>query len=82
MASPLSRPPLANGISGITAPRQMFLACVFLDDSVPAGAAPASLDFTGNTGFASPGSGSGPAALRYRPSRCQIVLVNPAWFSE
>ncbi|MCE2948319.1 MAG: VPLPA-CTERM sorting domain-containing protein [bacterium] len=43
----------ANGISGITAPRQMFLAGVFLDDSVPAGAAPASLDFTGNTGFAS-----------------------------
>jgi hypothetical protein len=43
----------ANGISGITASRQMFLAGVFLDDSVPAGAAPASLDFTGNTGFAS-----------------------------
>lgn len=45
--------PSANGISGISAPRQMFLAGVFLNDSVPADPAPDLLDFTGNTGFAS-----------------------------
>jgi hypothetical protein len=43
-----------NGISGIVAPRQMFLAGAFLDDSVPGGAAPASLDFSSlGTSFAS-----------------------------
>ena len=42
-----------NGISGIQAPGQMFLAGVFLTGAVPAGAAPASLDFTGNTAFTS-----------------------------
>ena len=45
--------PGANGVSGITASAVMFLAGVFLDDATPAGAGPAAIDFTGNTGFAS-----------------------------
>jgi len=45
-----------NGISGISAPGQMFLAGVFLDASTPAGGAPATLNFLtapGGTGFSS-----------------------------
>ncbi|MBC7779232.1 MAG: VPLPA-CTERM sorting domain-containing protein [Proteobacteria bacterium] len=43
----------ANGLSGIAASSLMFLAGVFLDDAVPGGPGPATLDFTGNTAFAS-----------------------------
>jgi len=45
-----------NGISGISAPGQMFLAGVFLDASTPAGGAPATLNFLtapGGIGFSS-----------------------------
>jgi hypothetical protein len=51
---PITQIGAGNGISGILAPAQMFLAGVFLDNTAPAGAAPASLDFSASalgTGF-------------------------------
>ncbi|GAA5787481.1 Ig-like domain-containing protein [Chitiniphilus shinanonensis] len=40
------------GLSGISHTKAIYLAGVFLDDSEPTGTAPATLDFAGNTGFA------------------------------